>query len=305
MAHSAFEAATQQFLEDKGLAESSSPEANTPNEAENNEVDAVSADSANTDGLSQEAKEAIYELNETGKFRYQGKEYTAKDLEDLQKGSLRMQDYTKKTQGLAEDRKSFDAERKFYENLHYDLEYVRNNPSSVNQFLQMYPEKFHKYVKDMFYTNTPQPNYQNEGESKQAYQPDVELLSRVNKLEKFYTDQEVAKAKSEISQTMDALSKKYPDALTKVCLSDAYETYSKGTKLTPEVWEEIFKTNDAFMKQRDKQKYGDMVKKQVTANNKAKDVESGGGTPGRAPIKVKRIEDVKNRLLDDISSRRN
>jgi hypothetical protein len=303
MAHSAFEAATQQFLDDNGLGESTSPEANTPSDAEQEQVSATPGESASQDNLSQEAQNAIWELKETGKFKYQGKEYTAKDFDDLQKGSLRMQDYTKKTQSLSEDRKSFDSERKFYENLHLDLAFVKNNPDSVNQFLQIYPEKFHKYVKDLFYENTPKPDYQQQGESPQAYKPDVELMSRVNKLEKFYTDQEVAKAKSEISKTMEDLSKKYPDALTKVCLSDAYESYSKGVKLTPEVWEEIFKTNDAFMKQRDKQKYGDLVKKQVTANNKAKDVESGGGTPGRAPIKVKRIEEIKDRMMNDLSSR--
>jgi len=300
----AFEAATQKFLEDKGLDESTSQESNTQNVEETNTDTSTPVEAASTDGLSQEAKEAIYELNETGKFKYQGKEYTAKDLDDLQKGSLRMQDYTKKTQGLSEERKSLEKDRTFYENLHADLAFVKENPSSVNQFLQVYPESFHKYVKDLFLSGTPQPNYSQTQSEVRGPTPDVELLSRVNKLEKFYTDQEVAKAKTEITQMMDGLSKKYPDALTKVTLSDAYELHSKGTKLTPDVWEEIFKNNDAMMKQRDKAKYGELVKKQVTANTKSRDVDAGGGTVGKAPQKFKSFKEATDAAIKDLSSRR-
>lgn len=297
----AFEAVTQKLLEDQGLSEkeeSASQDQTSEGQEEND-----STESANTDGLSQEAKEAIFELKESGKFRYNGKDYTVKDFEDLQKGSLRMQDYTRKTQSLAEERKSFDGERKYYENLHADLAYVKANPNSVNQFLQTYPEKFHQYLKGLFDENTSQSGEQSRENSQSAYRPDFELLSKVNKLEKFYMDQEVSRAKTEISSVMEGLSKKYPDVLPKVALGDALELYGKGTKLTPEVWEEIYKSNDAMMKARDKQKYGEMVKKQVSANNKAKDVDAGGGTPGRAPFKPKRIEDIKDKMISDLSNR--
>ena len=46
-----------------------------------------------------------------------------------------------------------------------------------------------------------------------------------------------------------------------------------------------------------------MVKKQVTANNKAKDVDAGGGTPGRAPFKANRIEDIREKMISDLSNR--
>lgn len=305
-----FAEATQKLLEDKGLTESSSPETNT---RDADQVSTEQAPSLDTKSSTQEQQiqEAIYELKENGKFKFGGKEYTAEDIKRMQQGEMRLSDYTKKTQSLAEERKSFEAEKKYNDNLYYDLEAVRENPSLANKFVEVYPAKFHSYLKDVLSRTQQQDLAQQQTQTHQRSQPDVELLTKfgslnekVSKLEKFHLDQEAGKVQLEIEQKISTLSKKYPDALRKMVLSDAYETHSKGVKMTDDVWEEIFKTNDQAMKDLVKTKYGNLVKKQAEANNKAKDVDAGGGTVGKAPPKFKRIEDVGKFAEEQMSNRR-
>lgn len=250
-----------------------------------------------TKDLNQGAKEepTIYELEKLSKFKYQGQELTPKDLEAM---ILRQKDYTQKTQALSKDRESFQSEQKFYENLYYDLSNVKNNPQLANEFLKVYPEKFHTYLKQVLGQDEQKQQAQ-----EQTPKFDVELNSRLQKLESFYYEQEVAKNTQEINSTVDKLTQKYPDALPELAISRVYEAYNRGEKITPEAWENAFKTADAEMKDLIKTKYGDLVKKQTQVNNKSRDVDSGGGTIGRAPQKFKSLADVTNHAIKDLTNR--
>ena len=235
------------------------------------------------------------ELEKLSKFKYQGQELTPKDLEAM---ILRQKDYTQKTQALSKDRESFQSEQKFYENLYYDLSNVKNNPQLANEFLKVYPEKFHTYLKQVLGQDEQKQQAQ-----EQTPKFDVELNSRLQKLESFYYEQEVAKNTQEINSTVDKLTQKYPDALPELAISRVYEAYNRGEKITPEAWENAFKTADAEMKDLIKTKYGDLVKKQTQVNNKSRDVDSGGGTIGRAPQKFKSLADVTNHAIKDLTNR--
>ena len=77
----------------------------------------------------------------------------------------------------------------------------------------------------------------------------------------------------------------------------------RSEKITQDAWENAFKTADLEMKDLIKTKYGDLVKKQTQVNNKSRDVESGGGTLGRAPQKFKSLSDVTNFAVKDLTNR--
>lgn len=249
----------------------------------------------NQEPTSKEEAATIYELEKLSKFKYQGQELTPKDLEAM---ILRQKDYTQKTQALSKERESLQSEQKFYENLYHDLNNVKNNPELANEFIKVYPEKFHTYLKQVLGQNEQTQNAQN-----QKPQFDVDTAARLQKLEAFYYEQEVAKNTQEINATVDKLSQKYSDALPELAISRVYEAYNRGEKITPEVWENAFKTADAEMKNLIKTKYGDLVKKQTEANNKSRDVDSGGGTVGRAPQKFKSLADVTKYAVKDLTNR--
>ena len=259
---------------------------------------------------SESAAPSIYELDKVEKFKFQGQEWTPKDLE---KAILRQKDYTQKTQSLSEERKSFDQERKYYDNLYYDLLYIKNNPEQQNQliqqFISIYPQKFHAALKQALNESTGQAqaraeNHQNQ---KQSQGPDVELMSRLNNLEKFYHDQEIAKNKSQVDSIVTSMSSKYPDALPELVVGRVWEAYNQileqdpNAKLTEAMWEDTFKSVDKEMKDMVNKKYGDLIKKQSTANEKAKSPAAGGGTPGRAPAKFKSLKEVREFAISDLT----
>lgn len=232
---------------------------------------------------------AIAELDKMDKFKLDGQEWT---LKDLKAAIMRQKDYTQKTQTLSEERKSFQEERKFHENLAWDLQKVRDNPEMAKEFVKIYPQAFHKHVEEFLKANTQNPAQQNQVQRPQV---DIQTLSRLDKLEKFYNDQEVSRQEAEITKTVDELSKKYPDAANfrEMVLSRAYEARMGGSNLTNDDWEKIFKDVDGEVSELLKAKYGSLVKKQMEANTRAKDVGAGGGIADRAPVKFKKFDELQ------------
>lgn len=278
------------------MDENRGPEAPTLNTQAKGEEE-VNVSSEQPNNLTNSEAQALAELEKIGKFKYQGKEWT---LQDLEKAMLRQQDYTKKTQTLSEERKSFEQERKFHENLPYDLMKVKENPKLVADFVRVYPEKFHQYLEGVVNAQDEQAEASEAVERHSVPQVPVELYSRINRIEKHFNELEVAKNRQEIDSTVDELSRKYPDANPELALSRAFETYEGGTKLTKEVWEDIFKKCDQDGKHWMKSRYAELVKKQTAANNKGKDVDSGGGTIDRAPKSFKSIDEVTAHAISQV-----
>lgn len=261
------------------------PDASTP--PIESQTDTGPADDAAIQDQADARAQAILELDKVDRFKFGGQEWTAKDL---QASIMRQKDYTQKTQGLATERKAFQEEQKFYENLTADLLKVKADPRLVNSFINTYPEKFHAYLDRVL-----NENRQTQGQPQsQGQQVDVQLLSRLDRLEKSYSEQEVAKQEQNIAATVEKFSKAYPDAANfkELVLGRAYEANMGGAKLNDEAWENIFKSVDQEVKTLLKSKYGELVKKQTDANAKAKDVQSGGGTVGRAPKKFTSFREI-------------
>lgn len=245
---------------------------------------------------SQQQAQALADLDKMERFKFEGQEWSR---EDFRKAYLRQQDYSKKTAALAKDRETFASDQKYYENLYSDLDIVRNNPHLASEFIKLYPQKFHSYLKNVLSETRQTSNEQ------QAQKPqyDVETQSRVQKLESFVHEQEVAKNTQMINNFTETFSKKYPDAFAELAIANVYEAYNQGEPITEELFEKSFKEVNDVVQSRFKAKYSDLVKKQTTANKKGQDVESGGGTPGQAPQKFKSIDDVTKFAISSLGKR--
>lgn len=232
---------------------------------------------------------AIAELDKMDKFKLDGQEWT---LKDLKAAIMRQKDYTQKTQTLAQERKALEEDKRFRENLAYDLRAMEKNPALAQEFLKVYPESYHKLAEDYLKQNTQSPEAQTT--PVQTPQVDFQLLSRLDRMEKIHQAQEIAKNEQVIEQTMTELSSKYPNAadFKELVLARAFESHNKGTQLSKEVWEDIFKQVDSEVEAKLKGKYGTLVKKQTEANAKSSDVGAGGGSAGRAPVKFNKFDDL-------------
>jgi ribosomal protein S8 len=282
-----FTAAAEDFVNQS--TQDSASQAETP---QNNAPDSQAPQASATDATPKgDVAMAIAELDKMDKFKLDGQEWT---LKDLKAAIMRQKDYTQKTQSLAEERKSFQEERKFHENLAWDLQQVRDNPELAKEFVKIYPQSFHKHVAEFLKASTQVATQQNQNQV-QKPQVDIELLSRLDRLEKIHSKQEIAQEEAKIEKTVDELSKKYPDAANfkELVLSRAYEARLSGNELTTDDWEKIFKEVDEQVGTLVKAKYGNLVKQQTEANSKAKDVGAGGGTAGRAPVKFKNFDQLQ------------
>lgn len=268
------------------------------------------SDLQSSEPTKQEVADAIAELDKMEKFKFEGQEWTPKDLKAA---ILRQKDYTQKTQTLAEERKALETERgetKYYENLYADLRAVKNDPSLASQFISLYPEKFHGYLKEVLSeAQASEASRQQEQQSqpKEQYRQspqDFETLTKLNKMERFIHDQETAKNEAVIKGYVDQFSKKYEDAIPEVAIARVYENYmATGKTPTPQQWEEAFKSVDSQIKEKLNSRYSDLVKKQTDANKKARDVESGGGTVGRAPAKFANLGEVTKHAISQLTGR--
>lgn len=259
-----------------------------------------------------EVAQAIADLEKMDKFKLDGQEWT---LKDLKAAIMRQKDYTQKTQSLSEARKSFDGERKFYENLHYDLKNVAKNPDLVSQFLRIYPEKFHSYLNEVL---GGQEESQSKGQPQQqesrGLQIPVELMSKVERLDKFYQEQEVSKNEAEINRHRETFLKKYNEADEEKVLARTYEAYmiakedaeKAGVPLNfsvQETLEQFFKQSHDQEQAKFVAKQKEFQKKQMEANSKAKGVGAGGGTASQAPKKFSKLSEVTDYAVKELTGR--
>jgi hypothetical protein len=235
----------------------------------------------------------ITDLEKIEKFMFQGKEYTYQQLaKELKAKEEAQRSYTQNQQALAETRKNLETaqgERKYYENLVYDLEKVKRDPALAQEFVKVYPERFHSYLKDILQGTS-------NSESLNQVQPQVpvELLSRVEQLNQYVQQQEVAKAEVQIEQDLTKALSQFKYASRKEVLADVYEFHnqlpvdpSTGRKpaISNDIWLRAAEASHNERLESYKAYQKDMQQQQKQANSKARDVGAGGGTLGQAPKK--------------------
>jgi hypothetical protein len=230
------------------------------------------------------APEQVLDLETVSKFKYGGREWTPKDFQ----GAYMMQsDYTRKTQALAEERKYFD-------NLQADLDAIKQNPSLAPQFKSIYPEKYHKYLGYV----VPEQDMREKPSNTPGIDP--EIMADIKAFKDDLRDRKIQSASAEIDAICGKLSKQYPMADEEAVLARASAVLERGDKLTPEVWNDLWKNvHDKNQKLAD-QYYSGKVNQQKTANSKGKDSASGGGMPGMAPNRPKTIKEASAMALKEL-----
>ncbi len=226
-----------------------------------------------------ESNNSILDLDRVEKFKIDGQEMSLKDLKNAM---LRQQDYTRKTQEVARERelyKARESEQKFVDNLDSDLENVRNNPNLADQFRQLYPEKFHKYLN--FVVQKAQQEQGNQTQDPQFNS----MKQEFNQIKEYLTTQRVEAAEAQIEAMVSKYAPKYPLADTEVVLGRAIKAHEAGVKLTPESWENIYKTAHEKIEKISNDFQQTKVKEQQSANKKGRDAGVGGAPPGAAPKK--------------------
>lgn len=231
------------------------------------------------------------ELDKLEKFRFNGMDLTPKELSQQM---LRHSDYTRKNQAISE-------ERKYYENLHYDLDAIKANPSLENKFREVYPEKYHRYLN---YVLSPKSPEQAKSAVSDMSKLPPELMSRFEKIDKFeqyLQEQQVKSAEAELDSTISPLVKKYPLADEEAALARAQSLLNQGVELNPTTWDKIFKGLHDRSEQMWKSHQSAQVQKQKEAGRRGADIGSGGGIPGGKPDVPKTIKEATKMALESLN----
>lgn len=226
----------------------------------------------------------IPELDKFERFKWEGKDWSLKDL----KNSVLMQsDYSRKTEAISQ-------ERKYYDNLAADLDHVRSNPSMADKFREMYPEKFHAYLK-YIQNESAQP-----GNAVPAQKPqmDPQLMSRIDQMEKMITEDKVSALEAKLEAQDQKMAAKFPRADIEAVYARASQLHASGTKLTDEAWEKLWQGDHDKHSKRFDSWQKETVQKQKEAISQSRDIGSGGGIPGQAPKKIK-LKDVAESILSN------
>jgi hypothetical protein len=262
------------------------------------------------------ASQSPIDLSKAGKFLWDGKEMTP---EELRKSILRQQDYTKKTQAHAEERRKFEEERrqwqeqqemaqKYEQNFEIDIQNVLKDPSMEARFREIYPAKYHAALEQALVKAFGDPNSPKRNESLleqrlRSVETKFQAQERERAAQAFET--EVSKNAEILDSNIQRLSQKYPSADEDSVLARAehmaasLKKDASFNKNFSDLMEKLYKENHDFHEKRYAAIYKEKVEKQKQANTRAKDVGRGGATPGTAPAKMK-LKDVKHHILSQM-----
>ena len=224
---------------------------------------------------------SVVDIGSLERFKYNGREMTPKEFGEAY---LRHEDYSRKTQAIAE-------ERKYYENLNYDLEAVKNNPALADKFKQIYPEKYHGYLKWVASEQSATNKQVQEKDPEQSFKEEFYALK------KEINEQKISAINAELDAKFTKFLDKFPYADEEAVVARAQVLLDKGEKLTDKVWESLFKASNDRTQGIAEKHYSDKFKKQNQANLKGKDVPAGGATPGAAPVQPRSIKAMTNHLF--------
>lgn len=242
----------------------------------------------------------LLDLDKLERFRFQGKEWSPKDLRNAY---LMREDYTRKTQEVAQA-------RKFAENYHIDAARVIENPALLKDFRAVYPKHYQDALEKLLsLRGDKQPVQPQEGESQSQPQLPKEVQSKILSLEEKFASLEREKHDNEVKQLQnwldnqfETLSKKYPSADPEVIMARAEVIARQGTDVTDKVLDRLFKTHDQEVSEKWEKRYKSKVDEQLKAGSKGKDVGSGGGIPGGQPRGFKTIKEATAGFLKDIAA---
>lgn len=256
--------------------------------------------------------EAVADLSKFKKIKLDGQELS---LDELKKERMREADYRRKTMELAEERKQHAEAAKFDVNYRSDLRVIKSQPWRAAEFYKMYPADYHDEVKWIEKLYRENPSLWTDSEQKgqavqqqQQNQPDVERLieDKISRALKPFEEKEQREQERTYLAQLDAretkLLQKYPEA-NKFEVYAAAEYLSKEgdngepKALTDADWDKIFKDSHERQEAKYAARSAQTFDKQKQANQKLRDVQSGGGIPGEAPVVARSLKEAKEHFL--------
>jgi hypothetical protein len=120
--------------------------------------------------------------------------------------------------------------------------------------------------------------------------------------------QERQAADSDVDANCARMAKKFPDVPEHFAITVLEQILAQKrqddpkAKLTPEDWDKAWKSVDDKLGEVSKARYSKLVNGQKTANQKGRDVASGGGIPGQAPRAPKTIKEATDQVLQDLQN---
>lgn len=248
------------------------------------------------------------DLAKAKEFIFEGQKMT---YEDLKKAYMRHSDYTKKSMAMAEERKtleSYNQEKKYLDNLRFDLATVRKNPEMAAEFRKHYPAKFHSYLEAVL-DNVPQVP---------TLPPEVmQKLEKIDQhdeaLKSFQEDRQRVEKEQIISQLESwetKFLKKYPSAEVGL----VYQTLDAHTAkmreddpdftfkaLDEKVVEAVYKSVHDHFEKKFEARERERLTKIREANHAGSDIPPGGSsTAGPAPQKM-RLKDVGDHMIASLN----
>lgn len=256
--------------------------------------------------------EAVADLSKFKKILLDGQELS---LDELKKERLRESDYRRKTMELAEERKQHQESAKFDVAYRSDLKVIKSQPWRAAEFYKMYPSEYHDEVKWIEKLYKDNPSLWADGEpqgQKQATRPDQgpdleklveeQISRRLKPLEEKEARERERTYLAEMDSRETKLMQKYKRA-NKFEVYAAAEYLSKEgdngepRALTDTDWEKLFKESHERTVDMIKQAQAEEFNNQKQANAKLKDVQSGGGIPGEAPVVPRSLKEAKEHFL--------
>lgn len=262
-----------------------------------------------------ESAESLYDLSKAEKFLYKGKEHTLKDLENWERDGLRYADYTKKTQALALERKQlreslekeYEPAKKFSaENLIADLYRVKQNPSLVSKFKELWGDQYQSSLDLLGIESRSEQKPESE-----RFQISPELEARFAPLERMAQELEqkrveatVAEVDAKFSQYMKKFGLDHEstsDFVDELATMRLQNVAKENGKLTDQDYEKVFKEISDRYDTGVKHRYTSQVQKQKEMNQRGRDVPNGGGVLGQAPKTPKTFEEATRLALQDLA----
>jgi hypothetical protein len=230
---------------------------------------------------------AVVDLDALDKFKYQGKEWTP---EELHAAMLRQQDYTKKTNQIAQERKFYSVEMpKYIDNLAFDLENVKANPEMADKFREIYPPVFHRMLDRVL-----ESSGNNQASSSDAPTGDEtkvirnlqakvsfleKKLGKVDELEKGLEADKMSYWDKYTDKLYTDYSQKYPLASEDTVTALALTAKDKGYQITEGMIEKLFRQDHERREGISATRHKERVRQQVEKSKKAKDSGQGSDVP--------------------------
>lgn len=236
----------------------------------------------------EQAQPSVTSLDSLSEFEFQGEKLTPDRLQEV------MQGY--KT--LSEKQRSYANEERFIANLDTDIESVLADPSLVEKFKSIYPEKYHRVLDRVLARISPRQEQQSQTLPKEV----MAALQDAQSAKRMVQQMAVESANAKLDALLPKLYEKYPLANEDQVLARAEAMLSQGMKLSDASWERIAKESHEFVKKKSDAFYKKELQAQVNIGQAGKDAGPGGAVPGKAPQKIRTFDEASKAAIEHLKS---